>query len=309
PSLTSGTTKNVSRAFYTNSNYYVFLRLFQILYERFNKLRELGPECQSRAIQAHQAQSVATKLGLRQQVDVLKPYDLEHTDYYSIFLELVDQFLQGQLESNSFDEAMRVMYGINAYRILTVDKVVQAASKNIQTLVSDARCIDILELFTALPAVHEQSPLRSHIAYRMKVEALVGADEHVFRVDYLYDSQTMTMQLLRREDVTLDEAVTEEERWAYYVDSYVLFEPTEGVPQLHGDRPRPYLRRHLHADECDYVISSRSNLEIKIAVNTYKLCFLTGTEDIYANHSRRARVASDEAAKAACEEQWEGRTR
>ncbi|KAJ2151143.1 hypothetical protein J3F82_003538 [Coemansia sp. RSA 637] len=309
PSLTSGTTKNVSRAFYTNSNYYVFLRLFQILYERFNKLRELGPECQSRAIQAHQAQSVATKLGLRQQVDVLKPYDLEHTDYYSIFLELVDQFLQGQLESNSFDEAMRVMYGINAYRILTVDKVVQAASKNIQTLVSDMRCIDILELFTALPAVHEQSPLRSHIAYRMKVEALVGADEHVFRVDYLYDSQTMTMQLLRREDVTLDEAVTEEERWAYYVDSYVLFEPTEGVPQLHGDRPRPYLRRHLHADECDYVISSRSNLEIKIAVNTYKLCFLTGTEDIYANHSRRARVASDEAAKAACEEQWEGRTR
>ncbi|KAJ1886469.1 hypothetical protein LPJ66_009614, partial [Kickxella alabastrina] len=41
---------------------------------------------------------------------------------------------------------------------------------------------------------------------------------------------------------------------------------------------------------CDYVISSRSNLEIKIAVNTYKLCFLTGTEDIYANHSRRAKL-------------------
>ncbi|KAJ2455640.1 hypothetical protein EV183_000739 [Coemansia sp. RSA 2336] len=304
-SVSTSTTKNVSRAFYTNSNYYVFLRLFQILYERFNRLRELGPECQDKVTQAHQAQSVATKLGMRQQIDVLKAYDLERTDYYTIFLELVDQFLQGQLESSSFDEAMRVMYGINAYRILTVDKVVQAISKSLQTLVSDSRCIDILELFSTLPPVHEQSPLRSHIAYRMKVEALVGADEHVFRVDYLYDSQTMTIQLLRREDITLDQAVTEEERWAYYVDSYVLFEPTEGVNhQQHMDRPRPYLRRHLHADECDYAISSRSNLEIKIAVNTYKLCFLTGTEDIYANHSRRAQMQK---AKSACDKAWDER--
>ncbi|PIA17057.1 hypothetical protein COEREDRAFT_41417 [Coemansia reversa NRRL 1564] len=304
----NGDNKDVSRAFYTNSSYYVFLRLFQVLYERFNRLRELGPECQTKVIQAHQSQSVATKLGLRPELDVLKPYDLEHTDYYAIFLELVDQFLQGQLENNSFDEAMRVMYGINAYKILTVDKVVQAISKSIQNLINDTRCIDILELFTTLPPVHEQSPLRSHIAYRMKVEALVGADEHVFRVDYIYDSQTMTIQLLRREDITLDEAVTEEERWAYYVDSYVLFEPTEGVPQLLQLRPRPYLRRHLHADECDYVISSRSNLEIKIAVNTYKLCFLTGTEDIYANHSRRAQLATDKAAQSACKEQWATRT-
>ncbi|KAJ2337272.1 hypothetical protein GGI00_000343 [Coemansia sp. RSA 2681] len=299
--------KSMSRAFYTNSSYYVFMRLFQILYERFNRLRELGPECQNKETQAQQAQSVANKLGLQPQNEVLKDYDLEHTDYYTIFLELVDQFLQGQLEANSFDEAMRVMYGINAYRILTVDKVVQAIAKNIQQLISDTRSVDILDLFTTLPPVHEQSPLRSHIAYRMKVEALVGADEHVFRIDYIYESQTMTIQLLRREDITLDEAVTEEERWAYYVDSYVLFEPTEGVPRLQQSRPRPYLSRHLHADECDYAISSRSSLEIKIAVNTYKLCFLTGTEDIYANHTRRAAL-TDAAAKAAYDEQWEART-
>ncbi|KAJ2493505.1 hypothetical protein IWW37_000594 [Coemansia sp. RSA 2050] len=304
-SLTSSglAAKSMSRAFYTNSSYYLFMRLFQILYERFNRLRELGPECQNKATQAQQAQSVANKLGLLPQNEVLKDYDLENTDYYTIFLELVDQFLQGQLETNSFDEAIRVMYGINAYRILTVDKVVQAIAKNIQQLISDARSVDILDLFTTLPPVHEQSPLRSHIAYRMKVEALVGADEHVFRVDYIYESQTMTIQLLRREDITLDEVVTEEERWAYYVDSYVLFEPTEGVPRLQQSRPRPYLSRHLHADECDYAISSRSNLEIKIAVNTYKLCFLTGTEDIYANHTRRAAL-NDAAAKAAYDERW-----
>ncbi|KAJ2713432.1 hypothetical protein H4R19_002254, partial [Coemansia spiralis] len=307
PSASGTATKSVSRAFYANSNYYMFLRLFQILYERFNRLRELGPECQRQATQPNQAQSVATKLGLRPQLDVFKAHDMERTDYYTVFLDVVDQFLQGQIDTNTFEEAVRVMYGINAYKILTVDKVVQAIAKTIQSLVCDARSIDILELFSSLPPVHEQSPLRSHIAYRMKVEALVGADEHVFRVDYIYDSQTMAIQLLRREDITLDEAVTEEERWAYYVDSYVLFEPTEGVPQLPHSRPRPYLRRHLHADECDYVISSRSNLEIKIAVNTYKLCFLTGTEDIYANHTRRAQLAGDAAAKAACNEQWAAR--
>ncbi|KAJ1863257.1 hypothetical protein LPJ73_000565 [Coemansia sp. RSA 2703] len=305
PTLSS-TGKSVSRAFYTNSNYYVFLRLFQILYERFNRLRELAPECQEIARQAQQAQSVAAKLGLRAQTDILKGFNLENTDYYSIFLELVDQFLQGQLEANNFDESMRVLFGVNAYRILTVDKVVQAISKSIQHIISDSRCIDILELFTTLPAVHEQSPLRSHIAYRMKVEALVGADEHVFRIDYIYESQTMAIQLLRREDITLDEAVTEEERWAYYVDSYVLFEPTEGVGRPAQSRPRPYLSRHLHPDECDYAISSRSNLEIKIAVNTYKLCFLTGTEDIYANHTRRA-LLRDSSVKDAYDSQWSTR--
>ncbi|KAJ2100832.1 hypothetical protein GGI16_003605 [Coemansia sp. S142-1] len=299
--------KSMSRAFYTNSGYYLFVRLFQILYERFNRLRELGPECQNKITQAQQAQSVANKMGLLSPNEVLKDYDLEHTDYYTIFLELVDQFLQGQLEANSFDEAMRVMYGINAYKILTVDKVVQAIAKNIQQLISDTRSVDILDLFTELPPVHEQSPLRSHIAYRMKVEALVGADEHVFRIDYIYESQTMTIQLLRREDITLDEAVTEEERWAYYVDSYVLFEPTEGVPRLQQSRPRPYLSRHFHADECVYGTSSRANLEIKIAVNTYKLCFLTGTEDIYVNHTRRAAL-KDVAAKTAYDERWEART-
>ncbi|KAJ2360483.1 hypothetical protein IW150_007486 [Coemansia sp. RSA 2607] len=116
----------------------------------------------------------------------------------------------------------------------------------------------------------------------------------------------MAIQLLRREDITLDEAVTEEERWAYYVDSYVLFEPTEGVGRPAQSRPRPYLSRHLHPDECDYAISSRSNLEIKIAVNTYKLCFLTGTEDIYANHTRRA-LLRDSSVKDAYDSQWSTR--
>ncbi|KAJ1946409.1 hypothetical protein EC988_005554 [Linderina pennispora] len=299
--------KSVSRAFYTNSNYYVFLRLFQILYDRFNVLREIGPECQKKAQYEQQMASAASKLGMRPQPSALKAFDLQTTDYYTVFLDLVDQYLQGQLETNQFDEAMRVMYNTSAYRILTVDKVVQAIAKNMQHLISDSKCVDILELFTTLPAVHEQSPLRSHIAYRMKVETLVGADDHVFRVDYIYDARTMTIQLLRREDITLDEAVTEEERWAYYVDSYVLFEPTEGVPRLQQARARPYLPRHLHADEREYVVSSRSNLEIKIAVNTYKLCFLTGTEDIYINHTRRA-VLADDAAKGAYAEQWAGRT-
>ncbi|KAJ2747575.1 hypothetical protein GGI20_000400 [Coemansia sp. BCRC 34301] len=307
PTTVGQAAKSMSRAFYTNSSYYVFMRLFQILYERFNRLRELGLECQTKERQAQQAQSVANKLGLQPQNEVLKDYDLEHTDYYTIFLELVDQFLQGQLDTNSFEEAMRVMYGINAYRILTVDKVVPAIAKCIQQLISDSRCIEILDLFTKKSPVHEQSPLRSHIFYRMNVETLVGADEHVFRIDYIYESQTMTIQLLRREDITLDEAVTEEERWAYYVDSYVMFEPTEGVPRLQQSRPLPYLSRHLHADEYGYDVSSRSSLEIKIAVNTYKLCFLTGTEDIYANHTRRAALA-DAAAKAAYDRQWEART-
>ncbi|KAJ1933143.1 hypothetical protein FBU59_006130, partial [Linderina macrospora] len=267
----------------------------------------IGPECQKKALYDQQMTSAASKLGMRPQPAALQEFDLQTTDYYTVFLSLVDQYLQGQLETNQFDEAMRVMYSTNAYRILTVDKVVQAIAKNMQHLISDSKCVDILDLFTALPVVHEQSPLRSHIAYRMKVETLVGADDHVFRVDYIYGSRTMTIQLLRREDITLDQAVTAEERWAYYVDSYVLFEPTEDVTRLAQTFPRPYLLRHLHADEREYVVSSRSKLEINIPVSTYKMLFIGGTEDLYINHTQRA-VLVDTAAKKAHDDQWEART-
>jgi hypothetical protein len=85
------------------------------------------------------------------------------------------------------------------------------------------------------------------------------------------------IQLLNKEDLTLDQATTREEQWAYYVDSYYMHADTEGVPT--DMLAPPWLRRsapsHLPSEQSQVL----NELQVKICLNTYKLFYLVNTED------------------------------
>ncbi|KAJ1675234.1 hypothetical protein EV182_001669, partial [Spiromyces aspiralis] len=304
--------RSISRAFYGNSTFYVFLRIFQKLYARLEHLYNIADECRENSMFEERSKSVAAQLSLSEVPELLRPYDLAKGDYYEIFLDFASRFISGDIDQPNFEEVLRILFGTKAYKLSNVDKLVQALAKQAQNIVSDSRCTELISLFDK-NVVSEKSTLRSHIYYRMKVETSLGPDESVYRIDYLYTEKAMTIQLLMRSDMTLDQAVTEEERWGYYVDSYVLFEPTEGVPQRSSDSPPVYLNRTLRTAERPYDIHCRSGLEIKIAVNTYKLCFLTGSEDVYTNHTRRNEAMVEDKAKGRMvmnerlREEWRGR--
>ena len=91
----------------------------------------------------------------------------------------------------------------------------------------------------------------------------------------------MTIQLLSKNDYTLDTAISSEEKWGYYIDSYVLLTPTEGV--LPSNFPT-FLKRNLPEhipDEPPQDIITHSGLEVKICINTYKIFFVDTTEDFF----------------------------
>src|SRR5690554_7210198 len=91
----------------------------------------------------------------------------------------------------------------------------------------------------------------------------------------------MSIQLLSKNDYTLDTAISSEEKWGYYIDSYVLLTPTEGV--LPSTFPT-FLKRNLPAhipDEPPQDIITHSGLEVKICINTYKIFFVNSTEDFF----------------------------
>lgn len=91
----------------------------------------------------------------------------------------------------------------------------------------------------------------------------------------------MCIQLLSKNDYTLDTAISSEEKWGYYIDSYVLLTPTEGV--LASGFPT-FLKRNLPSlipDEPPQDIITRSGLEVKICINTYKIFFVNSTEDYF----------------------------
>lgn len=54
----------------------------------------------------------------------LKPKPESHVDeYYPVFLEMLKSVLDGNMDSNSFEDSMREMFGIHAYISFTLDKV------------------------------------------------------------------------------------------------------------------------------------------------------------------------------------------
>jgi C-terminal domain of Sin3a protein len=86
------------------------------------------------------------------------------------------------------------------------------------------------------------------------------------------------IQLLNKEDLTLDQASTREEQWAYYVDSYYMHADTEGVAT--EMLAAPWLRRSVASvDSLQESTLLINELQVKICLNTYKLFYLVNTED------------------------------
>ena len=54
----------------------------------------------------------------------LKPKShVQVEDYYPTFLDMLKNVLDGNMDSNSFEDSMREMFGIHAYISFTLDKV------------------------------------------------------------------------------------------------------------------------------------------------------------------------------------------
>jgi paired amphipathic helix protein Sin3a len=105
----------------------------------------------------------------------------------------------------------------------------------------------------------------------------------------------MTTQILRRDDNTFEmDDLTSEARWSYYVSTYTMRDPTEGVP-MHMLR-MPFLKRNLPArteSEDEYndkylPVDHKDSLIIRICTNSYHILYEPDTTDWWV-HSKKIR--------------------
>jgi len=174
---------------------------------------------------------------------------------------------------------MRFMFGIReAYKIFTIDKLIGALIKQVQTIFADAKSQELLEILKrdrslASPTTQDQ------INSRLGTEKALGPDENLFRVDWLPDSKTMTIQLLGKDDSSFDDSEVLTGRWQTYIESFVSNDSTEGVSQTRVRRP--FLRRNLppqvSREEPEFITAD--GLEIKVCVRTYRIFYVSKTED------------------------------
>lgn len=59
------------------------------------------------------------------------PVDIEVEDYYSAFLEMVRNLLDGNMEASQYEDSLREMFTIHAYIAFTMDKLVQSIVRQV----------------------------------------------------------------------------------------------------------------------------------------------------------------------------------
>lgn len=62
---------------------------------------------------------------------ILFSVDIEVEDYYSAFLEMVRNLLDGNMDSTQYEDSLREMFTIHAYIAFTMDKLVQSIVRQV----------------------------------------------------------------------------------------------------------------------------------------------------------------------------------
>ncbi|KAG1890523.1 uncharacterized protein F5891DRAFT_964831 [Suillus fuscotomentosus] len=262
--LRKASRKNV---FFGNTVFYVLLRLLEVLYSRLLFFKKLSARI---AIETPKSASKAKSLDDR----------AAHADhFYDLMLESCERLFDNEIEQYVFEEQMRYMFGVkDAYRIFTIDKVIGSLIKQVQIVLADSRSQELFELLKRDRALQVPT-IQDQLNSRRFAENLLGPDENIFRIDWLPDTKTMTIQLLGKDDSRIDDSEMLAERWQAYVDSFVSSPITEGISQSRVGRP--FLRKNIppSATASTPAVLARSALETKVCVRTYRLFFVSGTED------------------------------
>ncbi|XP_066583983.1 paired amphipathic helix protein Sin3a-like isoform X2 [Prorops nasuta] len=221
--------------FMGSNNWYLFLRLHQILCERLTRMYERAVALADEESRYKQQRKESTAVALR-----LKPKsEIEIEDYYPAFLDMVKNVLDGNMESTAYEDTLREMFGIHAYIAFTLDKVVTYAVRQLQHLVADPICQQCMELFQREQRQTKEGSgagglcataymrLGAELSYQRKAEKVM-ADENCFKI-YIYKKDCkMTMELLDTEGEEATDSVCRErergvtvsEKWSTYVERF-----------------------------------------------------------------------------------------
>ncbi|KAH7914733.1 hypothetical protein BJ138DRAFT_1170371 [Hygrophoropsis aurantiaca] len=296
----SGYDASRQRPFFANTTFYTLLSLLQLVYSRLIICRDTGARQTAKNLNPKHVNPIAVELGLDDPSgpstifaltkEALGDPDDDRKLVYMYLLEACEKLFDNELEQGVFEEQMRWFFGSKAYHLFTIDKVIAALVKQIQIVLSDNKC---QELWSLLQHTRQASLMSNQdtIQYRREAERHVGSDEHLYRIEWQHQSKTMYIQLVDPDDPSVDGNGSAICRWREYVDSFVLRQPTEWLPQQKKrGKSMLFLQKHITPDESPSSSAEHNDIKIHICPGTYKLLYEAESEDVYL----RARSAEEE---------------
>uniref|UniRef100_A0A665TUQ6 Paired amphipathic helix protein Sin3b n=1 Tax=Echeneis naucrates TaxID=173247 RepID=A0A665TUQ6_ECHNA len=301
----------VYNLFFVNNNWYFFLRLHQTLCSRLLRVYRQA----ERQLLEHRAEQSRERLlmaeGRREKVCDLamelrlkQPSEVELEEYYPAFLDMVRSLLDGNLDSTQYEDTLREMFTIHAYIGFTIDKVIHNIIRQLQHLVSDEVCLQVVDLYLAerkrgaaggnlssqcVRAAWETS-------YQWKAERVM-AEENCFKVMFIQNKGhvTMTIELLDTEEAQADDPL-DVQCLSSYMEQFVgtessLCSQAEGYffkPVFLPRNLRRFRRwqvRQVEAMRCrrewhrQLGVENAGSLDCRFKLNTHKMVFVMNSED------------------------------
>ncbi|KAI8379519.1 uncharacterized protein BYT42DRAFT_329822 [Radiomyces spectabilis] len=270
-----GFRKRTMYSFFCNTTFYCFFRLYQMIYERLSKMKQLDAEASAQGKLGKKTNKVALELGLYStrfdDIDLSK-------GYYQALLDLIDRFFDGEMDQQVFEENARYLFVTDAYVLFTVDKLIHAIIKQIQAVTVDTKSVELVRLFRTDQLLENMSP-RVMSVYRLRAEDTVGPDENLYKINFDIEAKAMSIQLLDKDDYMLEPSA--EDRYEDYVANYMDWvHTTEGI-DVSAMRPTFLRRNRCPQDDHLNQIFVQSRLQYKICQDTYHMYYIVGSEDIF----------------------------
>ncbi|AAS51224.1 ACL004Wp [Eremothecium gossypii ATCC 10895] len=275
---------------FANTNIYVFFRHLTTMYERLVEVKKINGEV-TKEISNRKVVQFAKDLNLISTQLTDMGLDFKGADAYEELLRLSRSLISGELEHQWFEESLRQAYKNKAFKLYTIDKVIQALVKHAHTILMDHKTVEIMLLFDN-DRTSTSTSTKDQILYRLQVRSNMSNIENMFRIEYNTTTSHASIQFVAVEDLTLDEPKSLRDKWQYYLTSYSLSHPTEGIS--HDNLRTPFLEKIIERDE-GYIDDgderyspegvASSNMKVKIDPLTYSMEVEPGCHDIFSRKS------------------------
>ncbi|KAF2088148.1 hypothetical protein K490DRAFT_64822 [Saccharata proteae CBS 121410] len=281
-----GTYKRTHFNMYCNQNLYCFFRVFVMLYERLNNLKQNEPQVHDAVRRAQEAKP-ALDLNLidKRPSDFFR--DTSPTaNYYSQVLEMFVECSRGEPDQPPIEEALRRYYLQSGWQLYSIDRHLAAITRYVLAILNGEgnkdRTLDLWSLFRK-DRMQEETSHDKELHYRKTAEKYTK-DDDVYRVTFDANRKVAQIQLFKKDEPTFDQSrLSKERKWNYYISSWTNTEPTEGV--AHERVHMPFLKRnHPEEEEEDAAAMephrSQEDLVIRVSPETYKMVFEPGSFEL-----------------------------
>lgn len=188
---------------------------------------------------------------------------------------MCEKLVDGTLDVTVFEDATREMFNIHAYKIFTIDKLLNNVTKKLAQTLTDEPSKALVGLYLRKQAEEEG------LDYRAKVNTLLEK-ENLFVME---QKTPRDVEIELMDDPETGDNQTPIEKWGDYVSRYDSTEST-GEPGV-GKAPVMSMRSKVAAGFDENVgkamdgVFLHNELECKICVSTYKLKFLADSHDVF----------------------------